>query len=55
MSDSSLSPTGRGWRAKASRVRGARSSYTQLGGRVRIDAVMVRASIESDWLSMLFR
>jgi hypothetical protein len=31
------------------------SSYTQLGGRVTIDAVMVRANLESDWLSMLFR
>jgi outer membrane immunogenic protein len=31
------------------------ASYTQFGGRVTIDAVMVRANIESDWLSMLFR
>jgi len=31
------------------------SSYTQLGGRVKIDAVMARANIKSDWLSMLFR
>jgi len=31
------------------------ASYTQLGGRVKIDAVMVRASIKSDWLSMLLR
>ena len=31
------------------------SSYTQLGGRVKIDAVMVRANLKSDWLSMLFR
>jgi outer membrane immunogenic protein len=31
------------------------TSYTQTGGRVKIDAVMVRANIKSDWLSMLFR
>ena len=31
------------------------SSYTQRGGRAKIDAVMVRANLTSDWLSMLFR
>lgn len=31
------------------------TSYTQLGGRVKIDSVVVPANIKSDWLSMLFR
>jgi outer membrane immunogenic protein len=29
--------------------------YIQSGGRVKVDAIMARASIKSDWLSMLFR
>jgi opacity protein-like surface antigen len=31
------------------------SSYTQLGGPVKIDSVVARVNIKSDWLSMLFR
>ncbi len=31
------------------------ATYTQLGSRVHIDAIMARASIKGDWLGMLFR
>jgi outer membrane immunogenic protein len=34
---------------------GTAASYTQLGGRVKIDSVVARVNIKSDWLSMLFR
>ena len=29
--------------------------YTQLGGRVHVDAVVARANLKSDWFTMLFR